>query len=96
MKRVKPVHIDGTLYVSMAVFLAIQSYFTSEEAYKYVNPYAIFWIKGVCAVVGAAAGALKMFRSRTYADSQKADNSSLTSPPSTGSVRVEPENKPKL
>ena len=80
MKHIKPVHVDGVLYVCIAMFLAVQSYFTSEEAYKYVNAYAIFWIKGVCAVLGAGAGALKKYRSRTYADSQKPDLTPPTPP----------------
>ena len=95
MNRIKPVHIDGALYVAIAVFLAVQSYFTSEEAYKYVNPYAIFWIKGICAVVGAGAGALKMFRSRTYSDHVDAQKPPLPNPTDGTNLPVkEPKSNP--
>jgi hypothetical protein len=79
--KLRPVHVDGTLYVCIAVFLAIQSYFCSEDAYKYVNAYAIFWVKGICAVIGAGAGALKMFRSTSYSDSVNQDKDEVASPP---------------
>jgi hypothetical protein len=95
MNRIKPVHIDGVLYVAIAMFLAVQSYFTSEEAYKYVNPYIIFWIKGVCATLGAGAGALKMFRSRTYADSADSQNPPLQNPPDGANLPTkEPKSNP--
>lgn len=87
-----PVMVDGTLYVCIAMFLAIQSYFTTEEAYKYVNAYAIFWIKGICATLGAGAGALKMFRSRTYSDHMDALNPSLQPPSGEASL---PTKEPK-
>jgi len=78
MKLPTPVWIDGTLYVAIAVFLAIQTYFGSDEAYKYCNPFVIFYVKGVCAVIGSGCAALKMYRSRTYSDSvdqQQKENS---------------------
>lgn len=67
-----PVVIDGTLYVTMALFGAVEGYFTGKEAYEYVNPYAIFWIKGFCIVLLAMCMALKTFRSTTYSEHQKA------------------------
>lgn len=66
----KAVWIDGTLYVCIAMFLALQTTFSSEEAYSYVNPYALFWLKAVLGTLGAGAGALKMFRSTTFSDSK--------------------------
>lgn len=65
---VPPVVIDGALYVFIAVFGAIQAILTSDECYKYMNPYAIFYAKAFAGVGLAAAGALKMFRSNTYSE----------------------------
>lgn len=66
--NVPPVMIDGLLYTLVAMFVAAQGIFTSEEAYKYVNPYALFWGKSTLAIFGAGLAALKMFRSTSYAD----------------------------
>lgn len=71
MKLPKPVVIDGTLYVCIATFVYIQSFFTSDESYKYVSPYFLFWMKFAVGLLGTIAGALKMFRSTSYSDSLK-------------------------
>ncbi len=67
MKHPKPVVIDGLLWVLIAVCACAQQMLTGEEAYKYVNPYVLFWLNAVIACVGAGAGALKMFRSTAFA-----------------------------
>lgn len=64
----KPVVIDGLLYVCIALFLAMEATFSSDDVYKYVNAHFIFWAKALVGWMGAAAGALKMFRSTTYSD----------------------------
>lgn len=69
--NVPPVFIDGTLYTLVAMFVALQGIFSSEEAYKYVNAYALFWGKSVVSVLAAGLTALKMFRSTSYADHLK-------------------------
>jgi hypothetical protein len=70
---ITPAQLDGTLYVLIAVFGVTQSVFSADDAYKYVNPYLIFWIKSVTAIIGAGVGALKMFRSTTYAEYMKSE-----------------------
>lgn len=64
---IKPVHIDGMLWVGIAIFGAMQGMLTTDEAYKYVPPSVLFWMKFsvMCAVAGC--GALKAFRSTSYA-----------------------------
>ena len=79
MKKSKAVWIDGTLYVSIASFLFIQGYFTSAEAYKYVSPYFLFWLKFVVGLLGTIAGSMKMFRSTSYSDHLK--QQALDNPP---------------
>lgn len=54
---------DGVLYVTLGVFVFLQGYFSSEEAYKYVNPFMLFWLKAFVGGIAAGAGALKMYRS---------------------------------
>ncbi len=72
--------IDGVLYSCIALFGFLQAYFSSEEAYKYLNPYVLFWIKAAVGGLGSVAGALKMFRSTTFADhkEEQSTNSKVT------------------
>ena len=65
---VKPVVIDGILYVLIAMFGSIIAAFTSDEAYKYCNVYFIFWTKTISEIGLAGVSALKMFRSTSYSD----------------------------
>ena len=66
--KIKPVHIDGILYVLIAVFGSVQAMMQSDETYKYMPGIAVFYIKFLSAVSLAACGALKMYRSSSYAD----------------------------
>ncbi len=63
----KPVTVDGFLWVSIALFTCMQSMLSNDDAYKYVNPVILFWTKFAVACGAASAGALKAFRSTTYA-----------------------------
>jgi hypothetical protein len=68
---ITPAQLDGALYIMIAVCGAVQTFFSSDEAYKYINPYILFYIKCGAGIVLAAVGALKMFRSTTYSDHLK-------------------------
>lgn len=65
-----PVCTDAILYMLIAMFMFMQSYLSSDEAAKYVNPATLFWVKFYIGALGAGIGALKMFRSTTFADHQ--------------------------
>lgn len=83
MNQLKPVVIDGVLWVSIALFACMQAMLTTEEAYKYCNPTVLFWMKFVVACCGASAGSLKAFRSTTYAahvEEKKAETAFLKKP----------------
>lgn len=70
--NVKPVVIDGLLYVIIAVCGTITAIMTSDEIYKYMNPYFVFYVKATNEVFAAGATALKMYRSTSYSDHQAA------------------------
>jgi len=55
--------IDGALYFFAAVFSASQAAFGTDEAYRYVNPHVLFWIRALSGILGAGCLAVKMFRS---------------------------------
>jgi hypothetical protein len=63
-----PVRIDGTLYVLIAIFGASMTLLQSDEVYKYLDPYFIFYCKSLSSLGLAGTTALKMFRSRQYGD----------------------------
>lgn len=62
------VWIDGSLYVLIAGCAFLEAFFGSDMAYKYIEPYTLFWLKGSIGFIGATALALKMFRSTTFSD----------------------------
>lgn len=67
----KAVHVDGALYVLIAVWGALMTVLTTDEVYKYCNAHAVFYLKALTSVMLAAVSALKMFRSNVYSDHQK-------------------------
>jgi len=68
---IKPVHIDGWLYIGCAFFGAWTATFSSDAAYKYVEPNWLYWLKGFSESLGASCLAAKMYRSTQYSDSLK-------------------------
>lgn len=80
----KPVTVDGFLWVCIALFACMQSMLSNDDSYKYVDARFLFWAKFTVACAGASAGALKAFRSTTYADHAKEPE------------KVEPKPEPKV
>lgn len=68
LKNMTPVKLDGLLYVLIAVCGFAEATLTSDDIYKYMNPYFVFYVKWGIGMIGAGATALKMFRSTTYSD----------------------------
>ncbi len=66
--NIKPVVIDGFLYIVIAVCGIITAVLTSKEVYEYMNPYFVFYGKFINEIIGGAAAALKMYRSTSYSD----------------------------
>lgn len=89
-----PVVLDGILYSCIALFAFMQSYFSSEDVTKYVTLQALFWIKLVVGSGAAVTGALKMYRSTTYANhvaDQNGNGHVESSVPKTLSVVSQPQ-----
>lgn len=62
--------LDAILYTSTALFIFSQGYFTGDDAYKYVNPYVLFWLKYIIGGLAACSAGLKAYRSTSFADSR--------------------------
>lgn len=67
----KPVTLDGLLYVLIATFGFIEVYFSNDDAYKYADATTLFWLKALVGTAAAAVSALKMYRSTSYSDHLK-------------------------
>lgn len=65
---IPPVVIDGLIVFSVAMLTAISLAFTGEEAYKYVNPYLLYWLKLGIGSLASGLVALQSFRSKVFAD----------------------------
>ena len=70
-KTIRPVHVDGALYVIIAVAGSCVASMTTDEAVKFISPLWIFWVKFFFEAVGAGALALKTSRSLSYSNSIK-------------------------
>jgi hypothetical protein len=60
-------HIDCFLFAAIAWFTLSQAYLGGDEAAKFLSPATKFWLNYWVASGGAIAGAVKMFRSTSYA-----------------------------
>ncbi len=70
----KPVHLDGLIYVLIAFFGSWTALLGSDEAAKFISDTPLFWSRGTCTSLGAAMLALKMYRSTAYSDWRKEQN----------------------
>lgn len=62
--------IDGTLYVCAGLFAFLLTQFGTDEAAKYVQPVALFWMKIAIGSMANTALNLKMFRSTAFSEYQ--------------------------
>jgi hypothetical protein len=68
---VRPVFMDGTLYVCIAVLVFWQMIFGGDEAAKYITPRLLFFLKFLIGSLAVGCNALKSFRSTAFADHRK-------------------------
>lgn len=78
LKRIKQsfegvpaIYIDGALYSGIIIFGFLLSYFSSDEAEKWVSPIVLFYIKGFVGLWSAWFAGMKMFRSNAYSQHQE-------------------------
>lgn len=66
--NIKPVVIDGLLCVVAACLGFWESSLGKDEAFKYWNPYALYFSKEIIGGINAAILSLIFFRSKSYTD----------------------------
>jgi len=64
----RPVHVSGAIYVSIAVFGAVASALGSDDAAKWIDPRDLWYARNISTAIAAGLLALKMFRSTAYSD----------------------------
>ena len=70
----------------IAVFGSVQALMQSDETYKYMSGNVVFYVKCLSAVSLAACGALKMYRSSSYADHVR-ENKSVDDSKEAGKIQ---------
>ncbi len=81
LASIPPVFLDGALYVMVQMLTVLSTQFGTDESAKFIEPATLFWIKIVIGELAAGALALKLFRSTTYSEHQKAKKENGTAPP---------------
>lgn len=76
--KLRHTFIEGWLYWYTAFGISAEAYLSTDDAYKYVNVYFLFWVKFVLTTTIAGFNALKAFRSMTFGRNYGEPN-----PPST-------------
>lgn len=78
----KPIlnHIDGWLYVGIAVCPAAAAALSVSEATQFVPPFLLFWGKFFFGVAGVAMTAGKAYRSTNFAAKQNQDQAASGAP----------------
>lgn len=74
----KPVVIDGWLFVLIAMGGSLEAILTSKEVYEYMVPWLVFYLKMGLAVFIAGAMALKTFRDKSYSQHREALDAKAT------------------
>lgn len=65
--KIGEIWLGGVLIVVLAFCTAAQGYLTSDEAFKFVGPKTLFWLKGAIVTAGGIALALKSYMSTAWA-----------------------------
>ena len=68
----KPVVVDGLIVTALGGLIYSQAYFSGDDAYKYVSPPALYWLRYGFGLIAAIFLALKSYRSVDYANHLKA------------------------
>lgn len=80
LMNIPPVFTDGILAMLSAFCAAVLTYLATEEAYKYIEPTFLFWLKVTLGSTSATLSTLIAFRSKVYTQHQqqvKADASGV-------------------
>lgn len=69
---IPPVFFDGLLVFLIGVLTSLSLGMTNDDAYKYVNPFILFWSKVIIGALASGLVTLQSFRSKVFAQHQQA------------------------
>ena len=75
-----PMFVDALLLTVSAFLTAVLTYMSTEEAYKYVHPIVLFWMKVSIGSSSSAIQALVAFRNKQFADYIKKNETTPATP----------------
>lgn len=95
LTTIPPVFTDGFLLVLASLCSGVLTYLSAEDAYHYVHPILLFWLKLSLGSTATSISALIAFRSKVYTQHQqqvKADATGQTQIVTTtpAGIKVEP------
>lgn len=93
LMQIPPVFTDGFLAMISAFCAAVLTYLSEKEAYEYVAPTALFWIKIVLGSSSAMISTLIAFRSKVYTQHQLQVKADTTGVAQSTTVQPVVENK---
>ncbi len=64
-------YIDGLIVFLVAGLTSLSLGFTNDDAYKYVNPVLLYWLKLSIGSTASGLVALQSFRNNVFADHRK-------------------------
>lgn len=65
---IPPMMVDGAIYTCLQGLTFLSTAVSGEDAYKYINPYVLFWLKILFGEGATVLLALKTFRSKAYSE----------------------------
>lgn len=80
-KKLKPVHIDCTLFAVGTFCSVIAFEFSSDSTYNYVDKQVVFWTRVLAAACAQTCLSLITFRNKSYAKSTDGQPAIAPQPP---------------
>lgn len=98
MSSLPAVFIDGYLYFMIAILGALEAAMASKEVYEYMNSHVVFYTKFFSGIFIAGVSSIKMFRSSSYSDHQKAkaDAQAIITSKATETTTTVKETQPSI
>lgn len=68
LMEIKPVYLDGFIYIGMATTGVNAAMLSSDNAAKYIDPMWLFYLLWINGIADAVLLSIKMYRSTSFAD----------------------------
>ncbi len=76
--NIRPVHVDGAIFVAIAIFGYFGTSLGSDDAAKWIDAKTLWFARNGTTAIAGGLLALKMYRSQAYSKDRKEQESGLT------------------